>query len=100
MGGVANSVGAFVERRRVTIAILKSLGASGSRAVAIMLCEVAMLAGAGIVIGVIGGAALPFAVVMLFGEVLPAPVLPGPFYRSRSRHCSARWSPPPSRCSR
>jgi putative ABC transport system permease protein len=77
--GVANSVTAFVERRQVTIAILKSVGASGSRAVAIMLCEVAMLAFAGIVIGVLAGAALPFLVVWLFGDVLPAPVLPGPF---------------------
>ncbi len=77
--GVANSVGAFVERRRVTIAILKSLGASGRRAVAIMLWEVAMLAAAGIVLGVLVGAALPFLIVWLFGEILPAPVLPGPF---------------------
>ncbi|MFI5015928.1 MAG: ABC transporter permease [Hyphomicrobiales bacterium] len=77
--GVANSVSAFVERRRITIAILKSIGATGSRSVAIMLCEVAMLTAAGICIGVIGGALLPFIVVGLFGDVLPAPVLPGPF---------------------
>jgi putative ABC transport system permease protein len=77
--GVANSVSAFVERRRVTIAILKSLGASGSRAVAIMLCEVALLSAAGIVMGIAGGAALPVLVVGLFGDLLPLPVLPGPF---------------------
>ncbi|SDR46897.1 putative ABC transport system permease protein [Rhizobiales bacterium GAS113] len=77
--GVANSVSAFVERRRVTIAILKSLGASGSRAVAIMLCEVALLSGLGIAIGIAGGAALPLIVVRLFGDLMPVPVLPGPF---------------------
>jgi putative ABC transport system permease protein len=77
--GVANAVEAFVERRRATIAIFKSLGASGARAVAIMLCEVVLLAGLGISIGVAAGAALPFLVVALFGDLLPAPVLPGPF---------------------
>ena len=77
--GVANSVAAFVERRRVTIAILKSLGASGSRAVAIMLCEVAMLASIGIAIGVLAGAVLPPILLWLFGDLLPVPVAPGPF---------------------
>ncbi|MBV8447712.1 MAG: FtsX-like permease family protein [Hyphomicrobiales bacterium] len=77
--GVASSVEAFVERRRPTIAILKSLGATGTRAVAIMLCEVAMLAGIGISIGLLAGAALPFVIVALFGGLLPAPLLPGPF---------------------
>ncbi|MBV9520410.1 MAG: FtsX-like permease family protein [Hyphomicrobiales bacterium] len=77
--GVANSVEAFVERRRPTIAILKSLGATGRRAVAIMLWEVAMLASLGIVVGLVAGAALPFIIVELFGGWLPAPVLPGPF---------------------
>jgi putative ABC transport system permease protein len=77
--GVANSVAAFVERRRVTIAILKSLGASGSRAIAIMLCEVAMLASIGIAIGVLAGAVLPPILLRLFGDLLPVPVAPGPF---------------------
>ena len=77
--GVANSVAAFIERRRLTIAILKSVGASGTRAVAIMLCEVAMLAALGIGIGVAGGAALPFLIVGLAGDMLPMPLLPGPY---------------------
>ena len=44
-----------------------------------MLCEVVLLAGLGISIGVAAGATLPFLVVALFGDLLPAPVLPGPF---------------------
>jgi putative ABC transport system permease protein len=77
--GVANSIAAFIERRRVTIAILKSVGASGARAVAIMLCEVAILAALGIAIGVACGAALPFLIVALAGDILPTPLLPGPY---------------------
>src|SRR5262249_52735587 len=73
--GVANSVPAFVARRRGTIGILKRLGDSGSRSVAIMLCEVAFLSALGIAIGVVGGAALPFLVVHTFGDLLPTPVL-------------------------
>jgi putative ABC transport system permease protein len=77
--GVANSVEAFVERRRPTIAILKSLGASATRAVAIMLCEVVILASLGILMGLVAGAALPFLVLWLFGALLPTPLVPGPF---------------------
>jgi putative ABC transport system permease protein len=77
--GVANSVEAFVERKRPTIAILKSLGASATRAVAIMLYEVAILASLGILIGLVAGALLPFLILWLFGELLPAPLVPGPF---------------------
>ena len=77
--GVANSVEAFVERKRSTIAILKSLGASATRAVAIMLCEVGILASLGILIGLAVGAALPFLIVWLFGALLPVPIVAGPF---------------------
>lgn len=69
--GVANAVAAYVERRRPTLATMKSLGATGSDVFFLALIEVALLALIGIAIGVIAGAILPFVVGGLFGDLLP-----------------------------
>ncbi|MDB5591806.1 FtsX-like permease family protein [Enterovirga sp.] len=74
--GVANAVAAFVDRKRVSIGILKSLGAAGDRVVAIYLAQVLMIAGIGIAIGLAVGAALPFGVAAAFRSVLPIPIDP------------------------
>ena len=49
--GVANAIRAFVERERATIATLKSLGAGGATAFAILLTEVMLIACLGVAIG-------------------------------------------------
>ena len=69
--GVANAVAAYVERRRPTLATMKSLGATGSDVFFLALIEVALLALIGIGIGVVVGAILPFVVGGLFGDLLP-----------------------------
>ena len=74
--GVANAVAAFVDRKRASIGILKSLGATGGRVVAIYLVQVMAIAGIGIAIGMAVGAAIPFAVAGAFGAVLPIPIEP------------------------
>ncbi|TDR90039.1 ABC transporter permease [Enterovirga rhinocerotis] len=74
--GVANAVAAFVDRKRVSIGILKSLGATGGRIVTIYLLQVMAIALLGIAIGLAFGAAIPFAVAGLFGAVLPIPIDP------------------------
>ena len=74
--GVANAVRSHIERKRDTIATLKALGASGGRVFAIHLTQVLLLAAIGAVIGVVFGAALPFAVDAAFGSVLPLPIAP------------------------
>ena len=74
--GVANAVSAFVDRKRISIAILKSLGATGRTVVAICLAQILMIAAIGITIGLALGAAMPFAVAAAFGAALPIPITP------------------------
>lgn len=73
--GIANAVAGFVERKRASLATLKSLGATGGHAFAFALTEVMAIAALGIVIGVIAGAIIPFVVVALFGELIPVPLI-------------------------
>ena len=74
--GVANAVKHYLDRKSTTIATLKAVGASGNTVFSIYLAEVGMLALAGIGIGLVAGAALPFAVSFGFGALLPLPFVP------------------------
>ena len=74
--GVANAVSAFVDRKRNSIATLKSLGSPGSQVVAIYLTQVMMIALVGVVLGMVVGGALPFIVDAAFGAALPIPLSP------------------------
>ncbi|MDB5617681.1 ABC transporter permease [Tardiphaga sp.] len=74
--GVANAVKSHIDRRRDVIAALKALGATGRDVFAIYLTQVLALAAIGSLIGLVLGAGLPFAVVGLFGHLLPLPVVP------------------------
>jgi putative ABC transport system permease protein len=77
--GVANSAKHFLDRKRDVIATMKSIGATGSRVVAIYFVEVLILASIGIVIGLAVGAAVPFGVASMFGAIIPLPLAPA-FY--------------------
>jgi putative ABC transport system permease protein len=74
--GVANAVKSHIERKRDTIATLKALGATGGRVFAIYLWQVLALSAVGAVIGLVLGAALPFAIAAAFGAILPLPIAP------------------------
>ncbi len=74
--GVANAVRAFADRKRATIAILKSLGAGGGAAFAMMLTEVMLVACVGVAAGAAVGAAAPFLAASAFGALLPFPFIP------------------------
>ncbi len=74
--GVANAVSAFVERKRGSIATLKSVGAPGSQVVVLYLAQVMLIAAFSIAIGLGIGAAMPFLVDALFRESLPLPLEP------------------------
>src|ERR1700722_2865037 len=74
--GVANAVKSHIDRRRDVIAAFKALGATGRDVFSIYLTQVIVLAGIGSVIGLAAGAALPFIIVGVFGELLPLPVVP------------------------
>jgi putative ABC transport system permease protein len=74
--GVANAAQGFVERKRGTLAILKSLGASGGAVVALALMEFLAVASLGVAVGLIVGAAAPFLVAALAAAALPYPLAP------------------------
>jgi putative ABC transport system permease protein len=74
--GVANAVAAYVDRRRATLATLKSLGATGGRVFLVALIEIMALAALGVVIGLVGGAVLPYALTSTVGALLPVPLDP------------------------
>lgn len=74
--GVANAVRAHLERRRDTIATMKSLGATGGRVFVIYLVQVMVIAAIGTAIGLVIGAALPFLIAAAFGPILPLPIDP------------------------
>jgi putative ABC transport system permease protein len=74
--GVANAVRGFVDRKRDSIATLKSLGAPAGQVVAIYLTQVMIIALIGIAIGLAVGAALPFGLTRAFGHLLPLPIAP------------------------
>jgi len=79
--GVANAVSAYVERRRTTMATLKSLGATGGHVFAIALIEILALAVLGIALGLAGGAALPYILSATLGSILPVPLDPHVYAR-------------------
>jgi putative ABC transport system permease protein len=74
--GVANAVKSHIDRKRDVIAAFKALGATGREVFTIYLTQVVLLAAIGSLIGLVLGAALPFAIVGLFGKLLPLPVVP------------------------
>jgi putative ABC transport system permease protein len=74
--GVANSARYFLDRKRNVMAILKSMGATGSRIVAIYFVEVLAVAAIGVIIGLAAGAALPFGIGAVFGAISPLPIAP------------------------
>ncbi len=69
--GVANSVSAFIERKRKVISAYKALGASGSLITRSFLIQVCIIALFGIAVGLAIGAVLPFLAIGLYGAELP-----------------------------
>jgi putative ABC transport system permease protein len=74
----------YLDRKRSVIATMKSLGATGTRVVAVYFVEVLLLAGSASPSGLAFGAVLPFAVASIFGHhsaaagaALSGPARPG-----------------------
>ena len=66
---MANAVQAFVERKRMQFAVLKALGATGSRVFQIALVEVLTAAVFAILLGLAVGALIPWAAAGALREV-------------------------------
>ncbi|MFO1014773.1 MAG: FtsX-like permease family protein [Caulobacteraceae bacterium] len=73
--GVFGAVSAYLDGRKASIAVLKALGAEGALARNAYLIQIGLLAVIGIVIGLVLGAAVPFALGGLIGDDLPLPAL-------------------------
>ena len=79
--GVANAVRAYLDGKRGVIATFKSLGAPGGLVFRIYLVQILVIAGVGIAIGLVVGAAMPFAAASALSGILPVPSSAG-FYPS------------------
>jgi putative ABC transport system permease protein len=77
--GVANAVASFVDLKRSSIATLKCLGASGALIFRIYILQILVLAAAGIAVGLVIGAILPFLARAALAGILPIEAAPG-FY--------------------
>ncbi|MGX5848375.1 ABC transporter permease [Mesorhizobium sp. PL10] len=77
--GVANAVRAYLDGKRGVIATFKSLGASGGFVFTVYLVQILIIAGLGIVLGLILGAAMPFVASAALQSVIPVPA-EGGFY--------------------
>src|SRR5690606_9687957 len=75
--GVANAVRAYLDSKRGVIATFKSLGASGRFVLTVYLVQILMVAGIGIVAGLVLGALMQPAASSLLSSVLPVPASGG-----------------------
>nr|MBA3812762.1 ABC transporter permease [Caulobacteraceae bacterium] len=73
--GVFGAVGAYLETRKPSIAVLKTLGADGALVRNLYLAQIGLLALLGVAIGVALGAATPLAVGAWAKDRLPVPAL-------------------------
>ncbi len=80
--GVSAAVRSYLDGKIAVIAILKTLGAEGRTIFAAYLIQIGVLAGIGIILGLILGAALPLIFAPLLAAQLPLPtafaIQPGP----------------------
>ncbi|MFO1247771.1 MAG: FtsX-like permease family protein [Alphaproteobacteria bacterium] len=71
--GAGQAILAFLDRKRADIAILKTLGASGSFVFLVFFLQVMIVAVLATAAGAALGAMLPFAAVWIYGDALPVP---------------------------
>ncbi|HEX6830918.1 MAG TPA: FtsX-like permease family protein, partial [Methyloceanibacter sp.] len=69
--GVANAIGSYMAKKQQVIATFKTLGATSRLVLAVYLIQALMLAGLGIVIGLVLGALTPALLSATYGSALP-----------------------------
>jgi putative ABC transport system permease protein len=72
---VAGAVSAYLATREPSIAVLKALGADGALIRNTYLIQIGLLAGLGVVIGLVVGAIAPLILGQIAGSALPIPAL-------------------------
>ncbi|HTQ12471.1 MAG TPA: FtsX-like permease family protein [Rhizomicrobium sp.] len=73
--GAGQAVGAFLDRKRAEIATLKAMGAEGGTIFLMFFFQVMTIAAAAVALGLVIGAALPFAIGRSYGADIPAPAI-------------------------
>ncbi len=73
--GVAGAVSAYLEGKTTSIAMFKALGADAALIRNTYVVQIGALAALGVVIGLVAGAAAPFALGAIAGKSLPVPAL-------------------------
>ncbi len=73
--GAGQAVGAFLDRKRAEIATLKALGAEGGTIFLMFFLQVMTIALAAVLLGLVLGAMLPFALGASYGADIPAPAI-------------------------
>ena len=71
--GASEAVSAFLDRKRFDIAILKSLGADGQLVFLTFFLQVMAITAMALLLGLLVGAAAPFAVAWFYKDSLPLP---------------------------
>jgi len=71
--GVANAVRAYLDSKRSVIATFKCLGAPASLVALVYLAQIALIAAAGIIIGLVAGALMPMVAMRFLEGILPVP---------------------------
>ncbi|WP_442581226.1 ABC transporter permease [Mesorhizobium sp. ASY16-5R] len=71
--GVANAVSAYLDGKRGVIATFKSLGASGGFVFTLYLAQIMIIAVAGIAVGLVLAALMPFAASAALSSLIPVP---------------------------
>lgn len=84
--GVGNGVSSYLDGKRASIATLKTLGAGSTMIFATYLIQIIIVALAGVIAGLIVGAALPALAANFVGDALPLPdhfaIYPSPLLTS------------------
>lgn len=75
--GVANAVRAYVQRKRLTVATLRSLGGRSGFVTQVYLAQIMMLALAGVTAGLLIGIAIPPVAAFFLRDILPVSALTG-----------------------
>jgi putative ABC transport system permease protein len=71
--GVGNGVGSWLDGRRTNIATLKALGAESAFISRLFLLQILIVALAAMALGLVLGAAVPYAIAAGMGDALPVP---------------------------
>lgn len=71
--GVGNGVASYLDGKRTTIAMLKTLGATAGTIFRLYLLQIGLVAFAAIIAGLAAGAAVPALVIWAAGNLIPVP---------------------------